>query len=118
VFDFNQRKPIGKNIIDLPKGYDLNYVLDINNDIAAQVYHQESGRVMTVKTTEPGLQFYSANFPFPLHQKSSKEPELFSSFCLEAQHFPNSPNEPSFPSTMLNPGEVYQQHTAYVFSIK
>ncbi len=118
VFDFTQRKPIGKNIIDLPKGYDLNYVLDINNDIAAQVYHPESGRVMTVKTTEPGLQFYSANFPFPLHQESSKEPELFSSFCLEAQHFPNSPNEPSFPSTMLNPGEVYQQHTAYLFSIK
>jgi aldose 1-epimerase len=78
-----------------------------------------SGRVMEVFTTEPGLQFYTGNFlDSAVKGKSGQDYPFRSGFCLEAQHFPDSPNEPKFPSTVLKPGQKYSQTTIYKFSIR
>ena len=128
VMDFNTPTAIGKRINEkyeqLVKGlgYDHNYVLRNNNSItnlAASVYDPESGRVMEVYTTEPGLQFYSGNF---LNGKdtgkgNTKYP-FRTGFALEAQKFPDSPNQPTFPSTVLKKGDKYTQTTIYKFSTK
>ncbi len=124
--DFLSLQPIGKRINEqndqlvFARGYDHNWVLDKQaNELsfAAKAYEPTSGRVMEVWTTEPGLQFYSGNF---LNGndigKGGKPYDFRSAFCLEAQHFPNSPNEPQFPSTVLKPGETYRQKTIYRFS--
>lgn len=129
-FDFTTPHPIGERIDDahaqiaMGQGYDHNFILDRpeNTDslwLAATVYEPVSGRHMEVLTTEPGLQFYSGNFLDGSQIGKGGKPYRFrSAFCLEAQHFPDSPNHPDFPSTVLNPGETYQQTTVYRFSVR
>ncbi|NLY91511.1 MAG: galactose mutarotase [Firmicutes bacterium] len=118
--DFTTFKPIGARIHLLPGGYDHNYVLnreEAQPSLAAEVREPQSGRVMSVYTTEPGMQFYSGNsLDGTFIGKRGVKYEKHSGFCLETQHFPDSPNHPEFPSTVLNPGEVYRQTTIYRFS--
>jgi len=86
--------------------------------LAAKVVEPRSGRIMEVLTTEPGLQFYSGNFLDGGDLGKGGNPYHFrTAFCLEAQHFPDSPNHPDFPSVVLRPGETYSQKTIYKFSI-
>ncbi|WP_075086126.1 aldose epimerase family protein [Mariniblastus fucicola] len=105
-------------------GFDHNWVLDKDGKegqltLAAKVHEPESGRMMEVHTTEPGIQFYSGNFlDGRLKGKSGKTYLHRGGFCLETQHFPDSPNQPSFPSTILQPGESYQSQTVFKFSAK
>lgn len=127
-FDFTKPILIGQRIeqndeqLRFGKGYDHNWVLDKRNRsfmLAATVYEKTSGRVMKVLTTEPGLQFYSGNFlDGSIKGKSGQEYPLRSGFCLEAQHYPDSPNRPRFPSTVLRPGQLYTQVTVYQFSVR
>lgn len=126
--DFNEPTPIGARIdqqdqqLRFGLGYDHNWVL--NNSVgklglAARVFEPGSGRVMDVLTTEPGIQFYSGNFlDGSITGKHGKVYPHRYGFCLEAQHFPDSPNQAKFPSTVLNPGEKYVQTTIYRFSTK
>lgn len=99
-------------------GYDFNYVLNTEgnpNALAARVFDPESGRIVEMYTTEPGVQFYTSNF---LHDLAGKDGNIYrhwGGFTLEAQHFPDSPNHPDFPSTELKPGEKYSQTTIYKF---
>ncbi|GAB2533486.1 aldose epimerase family protein [Rufibacter soli] len=121
--DFREPHLIGERIQQMPGGgYDHNYVLndaDGTLKLAATVYEKTSGRTMEVFTTEPGLQFYSGNFLKGEITNDKGQPiQNHAGFCLEAQHYPDSPNQPSFPSTILQPGEVYQQRTIYKFSAK
>jgi aldose 1-epimerase len=103
-------------------GYDHNWVLnrrDAGLVLAARVYEKTSGRMMEVLTTEPGLQFYSGNFLNGTNiGKGGRAYEYRFGFCLETQHFPDSPNRPEFPSTVLLPGELYSASTIYRFSAK
>lgn len=128
-FDFHQSTAIGARInqddeqLKRGKGYDHNWVLDAGAKgrpaLAASVYEPKTGRLMEVWTTEPGLQFYSGNFlDGSIHGKGGKTHELRSGFCLETQHFPDSPNHPDFPSTTVRPGEHYRSTTIYKFSTK
>ena len=104
------------------KGYDHNFVLIPKNaglSLAARVTEPSSGRVMEVRTSQPGLQFYTGNFlDGTIHGKGGKVYGLRSAFCMETQHFPDSPNHPKFPSTVLKPGQKYQSTTVYRFSAK
>jgi aldose 1-epimerase len=122
-FDFTQPHKIGERINNLAHGYNMNYVIRKTGDNelskAAEVFDSKSGRFMEVYTTEPGLQLYTADYLNGTIIGSgniafSKNMGL----CLEAQHFPDSPNKPSFPSTELQPGETYSQFTIYKFSTK
>jgi aldose 1-epimerase len=101
-------------------GYDHNWVLNKNGEaltLAARVSEQVSGRVMEVHTTQPGMQFYSGNFlDGSITGKGGKVYERRHGFCMETQHFPDSPNQPNFPSTVLAPGQRYGQTTIYKFS--
>ena len=112
--DYDQLKFVG--------GYDHNYVIDKNEDemgFAARLVDPLSGRVMEVYTTEPGIQVYTANSLKSTDRgKAGKIYGPRSSICLETQHFPDSPNHPNFPSTVLNPGEVYKSTTIYKFSVQ
>jgi aldose 1-epimerase len=103
-------------------GYDHNYVLkdaDGSMKLAATVYEPTSGRVMEVYTTEPGVQFYSGNFlDGSLTGKGNTVYKKHYGFCLETQHFPDSPNQPSFPSTILQPGDTYKTSTIYKFAVR
>ncbi|HBK88585.1 MAG: aldose epimerase family protein [Cyclobacteriaceae bacterium] len=127
-FDFRQPHTIGERIgqndgqLAAGKGYDHCWVLKKNAgafELAARVTEPVSGRVMEVWTTEPGLQFYSGNFLTGKDiGKGGKAYNFRTAFCLEAEHFPDSPNRPEFPSTVLNPGEKYQQKTVYRFSAR
>jgi len=85
---------------------------------AASVYDSSSGRLLEVFTDQPGLQFYSGNFLEGIKGKGGITYKARTGFCLEAQHFPDSPNRPEFPSTVLRPEEIYKQTTIYKFSIK
>lgn len=86
---------------------------------AATVSEASSGRVMVVWTTEPGMQFYSGNFlDGTLTGKGGWVYECRNGFCIEPQHFPDSPNQPAFPSTILNPGETYRNTIIYKFSVR
>lgn len=124
-FDFRSSTAIGARIaIDHPqlrlgKGYDHNYVLDRTSEglvLAARVQEPVSGRYMEVRTSEPGMQFYTGNFlDGSIIGKSGRAYAARSGFCLETQHFPDSPNQPSFPSTTLRPGEEYRSITVYSF---
>ncbi len=124
-FDFTSPIPIGARIgetdpqLALAGGYDHNMVLGGEPGalrFAAKVHEPRSGRVMIMETTEPGVQFYSGNFiPEGLPGKNGARYPHRGGFCLEAQHYPDSPNRPEFPSTILRPGETYSQTTAYRF---
>ena len=126
--DFTTPHQIGERIdadfeqLVLGGGYDHNWVLRNNNGslaLAATVYEPESGRFMEVLTTEPGVQFYAGNFlDGILIGKNNSKYEKRAGLCLETQHFPDSPNQPSFPSTILQPGQTYQTQTIYRFSVK
>ncbi len=118
ALDFNVAKKIGQDIGHLSTGYDSNMVLNVNRDKAASLYDPGSGRCMDVYTTEPALQFYSGNFLHSAINAGSFKHAQYGGLCLEAQHFPNSPNEPRFPDTILRPGNIYRQTTVYKFSIK
>ena len=125
-FDFRKPTVIGARIDDdneqlkLAGGYDHNWVLRGKNGemkTAARVYDPESGRVLTVTTTQPGVQFYTGNFLDG--KKYGKEQEghvKHAALCLETQHFPDSPNHPSFPTTELKPGETLHSTTVFTFS--
>jgi aldose 1-epimerase len=103
-------------------GYDHNWVLNKGEGgltLAATVYCPETGRFLEVLTTQPGVQFYCGNFlDGTLKGKSGKTYEHRGGLCLETQHFPDSPNHPEFPSTVLNPGDQYYQKTVFKFSVK
>jgi aldose 1-epimerase len=125
-FDFRKSSAIGARInenneqLKFGKGYDHNFVLNQKGDgltLAARVTEPESGRVLEVLTTQPGLQFYSGNFlDGTIHGKGGKIYGRRSALCLETQHFPDSPNKPGFPSTELKPGQTYHETTIYKFS--
>jgi aldose 1-epimerase len=128
-FNFAKPTAIGARInqddeqLKIAKGYDHNWVL--NHDKAgslqsvAQAYDPGSGRVLEVLTTEPGLQFYTGNFlDGTVRGKGGKAYERRSAFCLETQHFPDSPNHPDFPSTVLKPGQKFESTTIYRFSTR
>lgn len=128
-FDFTDATAIGERIeqdneqLGFGKGYDHNFVLNRAASqegelmLAARVWEPESGRVLEIETTEPGIQFYSGNFlGGELTGKSGEAYQQRSGFALETQHFPDSPNQDSFPSTILEPGERYQSRTVFRFS--
>lgn len=121
--DFNTSKLIGKDLAQVAGGFDHNWVLSKSGnslDLAAVVYHPATGRVMEVFTTEPGIQFYSGNF-LNGTLKNTRDGKVYikhSGLCLETQHFPDSPNQPTFPNTILKPGETYHHTTVYKFSTK
>ena len=120
--DFTTPHTIGERIAQVPGGYDHNYVLRRSGtgmQLAAEVYEPKTGRVMEVLTTEPGLQFYSGNFlDGTIKGKGGKVYPKHGGFCLETQHYPDSPNKPNFPSTILEPGKTYQTETIYKFSTR
>jgi len=121
-FDFTTPHAIGERITQVEGGYDHNFVLGGGGgklDLAARVFEPKSGRVMEIHTTEPGLQFYSGNFlDGTITGKGGKVYSKHAGFCLETQHFPDSPNRPNFPSTVLRPGAVYQSLTIHRFSAR
>ncbi len=126
--DFRKRTAIGARIDDSYEqlqfggGYDHNWVLNKKGDamtLAAEVYEPTTGRLMTVRTTEPGIQFYAGNFlDGTITGKDGVVYEHRYGFCLETQHYPDSPNKPDFPSTILRPGRVYRTTTVYAFSAR
>ncbi len=143
--DFTKAKAVGKDFAKVAGGYDHNYI--VNHEMpgalvpsaqspgsksppqrmvdhlilapAAEVREPKSGRVMKVSTTEPGIQFYSANhLDGSVIGKGGKAYKKNHAFCLETQHFPDSPNHPDFPTTVLRPGETFRSTTVYEFSAK
>jgi aldose 1-epimerase len=117
--DFSAPHSIGERIAAVEGGYDHNFVLRSGGGeltLAARVYEPQTGRTMEIHTTEPGIQFYSGNFlDGSITGKSGKIYKKFYGFCLEPQHFPDSPNKPGFPSTILDPGEKYFSQTVFKF---
>jgi aldose 1-epimerase len=124
-FDFRAPRAIGARIGDkdeqllLGRGYDHNFVVNRTGEgltLAARVAEPNSGRVLEVFTTEPGIQFYTGNFlDGTIRGKGGKVYRQRYGFCLETQHFPDSPNKPSFPSVVLKPGQTYRSTTIYKF---
>ena len=127
-FDFNAPHAIGERVnadheqLRRGGGYDHNFVLDAQDGtlaLAASVYEPKSGRKLEVLTTEPGLQFYCGNFlDGKLTGKSGKNYVHRGGFCLETQHYPDSINHPSFPTTVLRPGQIHRSTTVYRFSAR
>jgi aldose 1-epimerase len=126
-FDFRQAHKIGERVGDdneqlhFGNGYDHNFVLNKKDGLrlAATVYEPTTGRVMEIMTTEPGLQFYSSNWlDGSITGKDRKRYLRHGAFCLEPQHFPDSPNHPQFPSTELKAGETYHSTSVYKFSTR
>ena len=117
-FDFRTSHAIGERIAQVPGGYDHNWLLNPAGP-AARVYDPASGRTLEVTTDQPGVQFYTGNFlDGSLIGKGSMVYGPHAGFCLETQHFPDSPNQPSFPNTILRPGEVFRSTTVYQFGVK
>ncbi|MCU7496449.1 MAG: galactose mutarotase [Ignavibacteria bacterium] len=128
-FDFTKPHKVGERINDKDEqleyagGYDHNWVLSTDSagalKVAATVYEPSAGRFMEILTTQPGVQFYSGNFlDGQIKGKSGMPYEKRSGFCLETQHFPDSPNHPEFPDTILEPGKEFRSTTIYRFSVK
>jgi aldose 1-epimerase len=127
-FDFRTPHTIGSRIdavdtqIKNGSGYDHNFVLDGKMGTlhpAAEVYAPSTGRVLDVKTTEPGVQFYSGNFlDGTLPARNGGTYQKRSALCLETQHFPDSPNRPEYPTTELKPGQKYHSETTWTFSVR
>ncbi|OOE43412.1 galactose mutarotase [Salinivibrio kushneri] len=124
--DFTQAKRIAENKACMPDGgFDHNLIIDASKyegeyKYAAELYDSNSGRMMTVLTTQPGIQFYNG-YKLSNKQWLGRHGERYEScygMCLETQHFPDSPNKAHFPSTRLNPGEVYEEKTIHRFSVK
>jgi aldose 1-epimerase len=120
--DFTTPAAIGSRIAQVKGGYDHNYVLKSGGGalaLAAGVYEPVTGRLMEISTTEPGIQFYSGNFlDGTITGKGGHVYPLHGGFCLETQHFPDSPNHPGFPSTILRPGQKLTSLTVHKFSTK
>ena len=126
--DFSTPMKIGARInhpdeqLKLGRGYDHNYALNNPSGklvLAARVFEPTSGRGMEVETTEPATQFYSGNFlDGSITGKGGQVYHQRTGFCLEPQHFPDSPNQPAFPSTVLRPGEIYTNTISYKFSVQ
>ena len=126
-FDFREETPIGARIdadheqLRIGTGYDHNFVLRRSGAglaHAVRVVDPASGRTMDVSTTEPGVQFYTGNkLDGSYNGKSGHVYGKRSAFCLETQHFPDSPNKPAFPSTVLRPGQEYRSTTVYAFGV-
>ncbi|WP_232006377.1 aldose epimerase family protein [Mycobacterium sp. 852013-50091_SCH5140682] len=125
-FDFTAPTPIGAHItaddpqLLLAHGYDHNWVINRGNDTglvqAAKAEDPQTGRTLTVSTTEPGVQFYTSNFLVGAFTGTSGHIyRQGAGFTMETQHFPDSPNQPSFPSTILNPGQTYASTTIFAF---
>ena len=116
-FDFTQPHVIGDRIAQVPGGYDHNFVLNdssTSSKLVAWLQDSATGRKLEVYTTEPGLQFYSGNFlDGTIVNRNGKAIPKYGALCLETQHFPDSPNKPRFPSTILKPGEKYHTVTTY-----
>ncbi len=127
-FDFQQPTPMGAHIHDandqlkIAGGIDHNFVLKGSGaglHMAAKVVDPASGRTLTVTTTEPGVQFYSGNFlDGSLRGAAGAAYEQHAGFCLETQHFPDSPNQPKFPSTELKPGQTMHSETVFTFGVQ
>jgi aldose 1-epimerase len=126
-FDFRQPAPIGARI-DQPhpqikngQGYDHNWVLNKKGaelSLAARVTEQKSGRTLEITTNEPGVQFYAGNFlDGTITGKAGHVYQRRSGFCLETQHYPDSPNHPGFPSTIARPGQEYRTRTVFAFGV-
>ncbi len=128
--DFTTAHAIGERVRDdfeqlvIGRGYDHNYVLDRESPddesliVAAIVAEPESGRTLTISTTEPGIQFYSGNFLDATEIGASGTMyRQGDGFALETQHYPDSPNQPEFPSTVLEPGDEFTSTTIYAFSV-
>jgi aldose 1-epimerase len=128
--DFTTPHAIGERVRDdfeqlvLGRGYDHNFVLDRPSPddttliLAARVVEPESGRTLEISTTEPGIQFYSGNFLDATEiGAAGKMYRQGDGFALETQHYPDSPNKPEFPSTLLEPGDEYNTTTIYAFSV-
>jgi len=121
--DFTTSKKIGKDLAAVTGGYDHNWVVNKSSndlELIASVYHAGSGRYMEVFTTQPGIQFYTGNFLDGSleNTRDGMKYVKHAALCLETQHFPDSPNQPSFPNTILKPGETFHETTVYKFSIK
>ena len=121
--DFTEAKTVGSRIAQMETGYDHCYVLNkrgsgMSLTLAARVVEPKGGRVMEVYTTQPGIQFYSGNFLDGTLKSDGVAYAKHYALCLETQHFPDSPNRPEFPSTVLRPGQKYVQLTVHKFSVK
>jgi aldose 1-epimerase len=120
--DFTTPQVIGARISQVKGGYDHNYVLDkgiSEMGDAATLYDPNSGRMVDILTTQPGVQFYSGNFlDGTITGKNGKVYRQHYGLCLETQHFPDSPNHPDFPNTILKPGEKFDEITVYRFMVK
>ena len=125
AFDFTNGKPVGRDLAQtglMPAGYDHNFV--VNGDPGqlrpvARLKDPKTGRVMTLTADQPGVQFYTGNFlDGTAKGKGGAVYKKHAGFCLEAQHFPDSPNQPSFPTTVLKPGETYKSTTVHRFSVE
>ena len=123
--DFNTPHIIGERIgenyeqLVLGRGYDHNFILDNKEEVDATVYEPVSGRFMEVITDQPGLQLYTGNFLDGTKIGHGGKPYKFrSALCLESGHYPDSPNHPEFPTTVVNPGETFRSTTIYRFSVK
>ena len=126
-FDFTKSTAIGARIeqdnpqLKFAKGYDHNWVLNKGSEPltkAAEVHEPKTGRIMEVWTTEPALQFYTGNFLDGTLKGKGKTYARRGALCMETQHYPDSPNQPAFPTTELKPGETYHTTTIYKFSAK
>jgi aldose 1-epimerase len=126
-FDFTKSTAIGARIeqdnpqLKFGKGYDHNWVLNKGSEPltkAAEVHEPKTGRIMEVWTTEPALQFYTGNFLDGTLKGKGKTYARRGALCMETQHYPDSPNQPAFPTTELKPGETYHTTTIYKFSAK
>ena len=126
-FDFTQQTAIGARVnqddeqLKFGSGYDHNFVVNGQTGVlrqAAKVYEPKTGRVMEVLTTEPGVQLYIGNFLEEMKGKAGKTYNKRNGFCLETQHFPDSPNKPDFPSTTLRPGQEYRSRTVWTFGVE
>jgi aldose 1-epimerase len=126
-FDFRKPTAIGARInndhpqLKAGKGYDHNWVLNrkgTGTQLAARVVEPKSGRTLEIATTEPGIQFYAGNFlDGTLTGKGGAVYKHRTGFCLETQHYPDSPNKPDFPSTTLRPGREYRTRTVFTFGV-
>jgi len=121
--DFTTAKKVGADIDKVPPGYDHNFVLDNENGTMQQVatlYHKKSGRRMQVATTQPGVQLYTGNHMDGTlkHTPDGIVYNRYAGLCLETQHYPDSPNKPNFPNSVLRPGQQFHHITTYTFDVR